>query len=82
MRYFRPALARISRWPIFGGEDSGFIPIVTFALVISVVVHDVVATRRVHRATWIGVAAIVVGAVAQQAIAGSELGYAVVKMLG
>jgi uncharacterized membrane protein len=77
-----PALARISRWPILGGEDSGFIPIVTFALVISVVVHDLVTTRRLHRATWIGVAAIVLGAVLQQAIAGSELGHAVVKMLG
>jgi hypothetical protein len=77
-----PALARISRWPIFGGEDSGFIPIMTFALVISVVVYDFVATRRLHRATWIGVAVIIVGAVAQQVIAGSDLGRAIVKMLG
>jgi hypothetical protein len=77
-----PALARISRWPIIGGEDSGFIPAMLLALLLSVVVHDLVTMRRLHRATWIGVAAIVLGTVAVQAIAGSEFGRAVVKMLG
>lgn len=77
-----PALARISRWPIIGGEDTPFIPGMLLALVLSVVVHDLVTMRRLHRATWIGVGAIVIGAIAQQAIAGSEFGLAIVKMLG
>jgi hypothetical protein len=77
-----PALARISRWPIFGGEDSPFIPVMLLGLVVSVIVHDLVMTRRLHRATWIGVAVIAIGTVAQQVIADSELGRAVVRMLG
>jgi len=77
-----PALARVSRWPIFGGEDSGFIPVVFFGLVIAVIAHDLVTTRRLHRATWIGAAVIVASSVAQQVIAGSELGRAFVRMLG
>jgi hypothetical protein len=53
-----PAIARVSRWPIFGGEDSGFVPVAFFGLVI------------------------VASSVAQQAIAGSKLGRAFVRMLG
>jgi hypothetical protein len=77
-----PALARISRWPIFGGEDGPFIPVVLIGLVLSVVVHDLVAMRRVHRATLVGVAAIVISEVAHQIIARSESGQAFVRMLG
>lgn len=77
-----PALARISRWPIFGGEDSGFIPIVFFGLVTAVIAHDLITTRRLHRVTWIGAAAIVASSVAQQLVAGSELGRAFIRMLG
>jgi hypothetical protein len=77
-----PALARVSRWPIFGGEDSGFIPVVFFGLVIAVIAHDLVTTRRLHRATWIGAAVIVASSVAQQVVAGSELGRAFVRLLG
>jgi hypothetical protein len=76
-----PALARISRWQIFGGEDSGFIPIVLLALVLAVVAHDIVRERRVHKATIGGVGAIVVGAILLQLIANSEFGRSVVRML-
>jgi hypothetical protein len=76
-----PALARIARWPILGGEDGPFVPVMLLALVIAVVVHDLVTTRRLHKATLIGVAVIVIGTVAQQAIAVSEAGRAIVKML-
>lgn len=59
-----PALARISRWPIFGGEQGPFIPAVLLLLVLAVVANDVIATRRVHPATvaGIGAAIVVVGA--------------------
>jgi hypothetical protein len=53
-----PALARIARWPFLGGEDGAFIPIVFLALLLSLVVHDLITTRRVYRATWIGILAI------------------------
>jgi hypothetical protein len=77
-----PAVARISRWPIFGGESSPFIPVVLVSLVIAVVVHDLVTIRKLHRATLIGVGVIVAGAIAQQLIADSELGRAVVRVVG
>ena len=77
-----PALARISRWPVLGGEDGVFIPLVLVALVLAVIAHDLVAEPRVHTATVMGCTAIVLGAIAQQVIAGSELGLAVVRMLG
>ncbi|HET7924048.1 MAG TPA: hypothetical protein VFL30_04075, partial [Rhodanobacteraceae bacterium] len=77
-----PALARISRWPIFGGEDSPFIPVVLLALLLAVIAHDLVRERRVHKATICGVGVIVAAAIAQQLIAGSELGRSVVRMLG
>ena len=77
-----PVLARISRWPIFGGEDSAFIPVMMVSLVVAVVVHDLVTMRKLHRATLIGVGVIVIGTVAQQFIAGSYFGQAFVRSLG
>jgi hypothetical protein len=77
-----PALARISRWPVFGGEDGPFIPAVLLALLVAVIVHDVVTTRRVHKATIYAIAAFVIGFIAQQQIADSELGRYFVEMLG
>lgn len=76
-----PALARISRWPVFGGEDSGFIPVVLLALLLAVIAHDLFRERRVHKATIYGVGAIVAGAIVLQLIANSELGRSVVRML-
>lgn len=77
-----PALARISRWPVLGGEDGAFTPIALLALLLALVVHDLIAMRRLHRATWVGCGVILLGAVAQQLIAGSEFGLSVVRSLG
>ena len=77
-----PALARISRWPVFGGEDGPFIPVVLLGLLVAVIVHDLVTARRLHKATWIGCGVIVLATIAQQIIAGSEFGLNVVRMLG
>jgi hypothetical protein len=77
-----PALARISRWPVFGGEDGPFIPAVLLALLVAVMVHDVITTRRVHKATIYGTAAFIIGLIVQQQIADSELGRSFVEMLG
>ena len=77
-----PALARISRWPALGGEDGAFIPTVLLALLLAVIVHDLFRLRRLHTASIYGVGAILVGTVAQQLIADSELGRSVVRMLG
>jgi len=76
-----PALARISRWPFIGGEDSGFIPAVVLALLLGVIAHDLFRVRRVHKATIWGVGSILVGFAAVQVVAGSEFGRSVVRML-
>jgi len=49
-----PALARISRWPGLGGEDSPFIPLALLAVLLSLFLHDYLKDRRIHRATWTG----------------------------
>ena len=76
-----PALARISRWQIFGGEDSPFIRVVLLALLLAVIAHDLVRERRVHRATIYGVGTIVVATIVLQLIASSEFGLSAVRML-
>lgn len=76
-----PALARISRWPVLGGEDGPFIPVVSFGLLLSLIVHDLVTTRRLHTATWMGCGSIALATIAQQLIAASEPGRDVVRML-
>jgi hypothetical protein len=45
-------------------------------------VHDVITTRRVHKATIYGTAAFIIGLIVQQQIADSELGRSFVEMLG
>ena len=76
-----PALARISRWPALGGEDGAFIPVVFFGLLLTLFVHDLVTTRRVHRATWLGSLITVVTFVCSQVIAESSLGSTVVRAM-
>ena len=49
-----PALARIARWPVFGGEQGPFIPLVSWGLVLLVAVHDLMSRRRLHPATVLG----------------------------
>jgi hypothetical protein len=77
-----PALARISRWPVLGGEDGLFVPIVFLGLPAVLIVYDVVSARRPHRATLIGCGAIVLALIVAQLIAHSAFGLAVVRMIG
>jgi hypothetical protein len=76
-----PALARISRWPVFGGEDGPLLPIAGLGLLATVVVYDVVKTKRVHAATIAGVAANLATFAIAQVIARSPFGQAVVRMM-
>ena len=76
-----PALARIARWPVFGGEDGPFIPVVFFGLLIALIAHDLITTRRVRHVTWIGALATVLLFVASQILASTPLGSAVVRAM-
>ena len=47
-----PPLARISRWPVFGGYEDARIPFAGLVILISALaVHDLVISRRIHPAT-------------------------------
>ena len=77
-----PALARIARWSVFGGEDGPFVPIVFLGLLAVLIAYDIVSARRPHRATLIGCGGIVLALIAAQLIAHSEFGLSVVRMIG
>jgi hypothetical protein len=76
-----PALARISRWPVFGGEDSLLLPVVALALLFSVTVYDLIERKKPHIATVTATLAILAGAVGSNAIAASEFGQQFVRSL-
>ena len=49
-----PPLARISRWPVFGGYEDARIPFAGLVILISALaVYDLVRSRRIHPATAI-----------------------------
>jgi len=48
-----PALARISHWPIMGGEQGPFIPVVIWSLITSIVIYDLVTKKRLETVTAI-----------------------------
>jgi hypothetical protein len=74
-----PALARISRWPVLGGEQGPFISLALVLLLLAVVLHDVISTKRVHPATWLGATFAVLMDLGGGAIAASQFGEAFVR---
>ena len=46
-----PAVARIARWPGFGGEQGPLIPTVIWSLVAAIAVYDLVSRKRLEKAT-------------------------------
>ena len=49
-----PALARVSRWPMLGGEQGPFVPTVLVGLLLSLIGYDLLSTGRIQRATLLG----------------------------
>jgi hypothetical protein len=74
-----PALARISRWPVLGGEQGPFIPLALLVLLLAVVLHDVISTKRVHPATLLGATFTILMNVAAGSISATEFGQAFVR---
>jgi hypothetical protein len=76
-----PALARLARWPIFGGEGGPFVNVVILALLTLMIVFDLITRKRPHAVTLLGVAfSFVTGGLAG-AIANSQFGQQFVRAL-
>ena len=77
-----PALARISRWEILGGENPSTVNTLLLMLIATVAIHDTMSERRIHRATLAGFLVILVCTLLANIIGGSAFGHAFVKILG
>jgi hypothetical protein len=75
-----PAIARISRIPVLGGEDGPFPPLAQLTLITVVIAHDVMTRRRLHRATLISIGAIMLSFVVVSLLARSQFGMDVVLL--
>jgi hypothetical protein len=76
-----PALARLARLPIFGGEQGPFTSLVLLVLLAAVVVHDFITVRRIHPATLVGIIFAIGINQASALIASSEVGLTLVRWL-
>ena len=50
-----PALARIARWPGFGGEQGPLIPVVIWSLIAALATYDLVTRKRLETCTSISI---------------------------
>jgi uncharacterized membrane protein YozB (DUF420 family) len=77
-----PALARIARWSVFGGEQGPFIPVVFWSLLLLVAGHDLWSRKRLHATTASGI--LFIGIVDQGAgvVGRSDIGQTLVRALG
>ena len=73
-----PALARIARWPVFGGEQGPFVPLVILGLLLLLIGHDFWSRRRLHPATLAGVLLLVVVHSGAGVAASSDIGQALI----
>jgi hypothetical protein len=76
-----PPLGRISRWPIFGGEQGPFVPTVLLGLLLALIGHDLLSTRRIQRATLLGGGLAILCIGGGLMIGATEWGRAVVRAL-
>lgn len=78
-----PALGRLPGWPIFGAgaETSGNVAAGGVLLMIGVmIVNDLTSLRSMHRATWIGIATLVLSAAASVALGSSQAGFDLLRV--
>jgi hypothetical protein len=76
-----PALARLARWPIFGGEGGPFTLIVVLALLTSMIVFDLITRKRPHPATISGVVFSLATGFLADWVASSQFGQQFVRSL-
>ena len=76
-----PALARISRLEILGGEQGPFIPLALLSLLAIIVVYDLFTLKRIHRASLVAITLAITLSLVGTMVAGSEFGLEFVRNL-
>lgn len=76
-----PALARISRLELLGGEQGPFIPMALLSLLAVIAVYDLVTLGKIHRASLAAITLTIALGFLGGIIAGSELGLDFVRSL-
>jgi hypothetical protein len=76
-----PAVARVSRWPMLGGEQGPLVRTVLVGLLLVVIVYDLVSRGRLHPATLWGSGFAILCVVASRFVAATEFGQAFVRGL-
>jgi hypothetical protein len=76
-----PAVARVSRWPMLGGEQGPLVRTVLVGLLLVVIVYDLVSRGRLHPATLWGSGFAILCASASRFVAATEFGQAFVRGL-
>jgi hypothetical protein len=76
-----PALARIARWPVFGGEQGPFISVVFWCLLLVLAGHDLWSRKRLHPSTVLGTLLLVLVNYGAGVTSRSELGQMLVREL-
>ena len=76
-----PALARISRIDMLGGEQGPFVPLALLSLLAAIFVYDWRALRRIHRATLLAVVFAIALSIFGTAISQTEPGLKFVRAL-
>lgn len=76
-----PALARISRLEILGGEQGPFIPLALLSLLAAIAVYDLGTLKRVHRASLVGIFLTIALSLIGKMVAGSKFGLEFVRNL-
>ncbi|MEM9403753.1 MAG: hypothetical protein AAGA44_14875 [Pseudomonadota bacterium] len=79
--FIGPAISRIARWPVFGGEDGPFIPVAFASLLIAMALHDWRTLGRLHGATVAGSAALTGLLVLSLIVSATPIGLAVARLL-
>jgi len=76
-----PALARISRLEILGGEQGPFIPLAALSLLLAILVYDFSAIKKLHKTSLAAIVYAISLKVAAGRIASSEFGQDFVRNL-
>jgi hypothetical protein len=76
-----PALARIARLELLGGEQGLFLPTTIFLLLATIIVHDFLTLGKAHRASLAGAGFLIIVFLTSIAIARTEFGLEFVRGL-